>query len=690
MCGIFGISITNKSQFAAAEVQAAVKKLFQLSESRGREAAGLAIMGREKISVFKSNIPASEMLRDSRYQNFFQSAMRDIWCDDTLEKTPLTIIGHSRLVTTGSHHSSVNNQPLISGSCVGVHNGIIVNYNDLEGEFPDIERNAVVDSELIFSLLHYFFSQTGTLLGASKKVFEVLEGAASIAALFGQTNGFLLATNTGSIYYSKNRQGNGLVFASEGFIVNKLLQNRKIASVFRGGNDVIQLAPGFGLIIDSLDLSLREFSLSGNSEDEGKGIYAPQERHVIQATGIQDVQDDLNDIQKQVGLTRLTHNNSADTIVRLRERFPHDTTWSDSLRRCSRCILPETMPFIEFDSDGVCNYCRSYKLIKFKGEQDLSAAVAPFRNSAGMPDCVVGMSGGRDSLYCLHYLKTILKLNPVAYTYDWGMVTDLARRNISRICGKLGVEHIIVSADIAGKRKNIKKNLCAWLKRPDLGMIPLFMAGDKQYFFFLQRVKRQLGVELAVMGENMLERTDFKTGFAGIEPFQDNKHVYTLPLWSKIRLASFYAAKYLTNPAYINGSLIDSAFAALCYYTLDRSYLNIFSYIPWYENEVISTLKQEYNFELANDTSSTWRIGDGTSAFYNYIYFAVVGFTENDTFRSNQIREGLMTRNQAIERVREENKPRLESIYWYLNTVGVDQPVEDVLQIINEIPHAQY
>ena len=50
-----------------------------------------------------------------------------------------------------------------------------------------------------------------------------------------------------------------------------------------------------------------------------------------------------------------------------------------------------------------------------------------------------------------------LKMKPVSYTYDWGMVTDLGRRNISRVCSKLGIENIIVAADIEMKRKNIRK-----------------------------------------------------------------------------------------------------------------------------------------------------------------------------------------------------------------------------------------
>ena len=57
----------------------------------------------------------------------------------------------------------------------------------------------------------------------------------------------------------------------------------------------------------------------------------------------------------------------------------------------------------------------------------------------------MGLSG-RDTE--LHVLKDELGLDPVAFTYDWGLVTDEARENIANVCGKLKVEHIIVSPDI--------------------------------------------------------------------------------------------------------------------------------------------------------------------------------------------------------------------------------------------------
>ena len=58
--------------------------------------------------------------------------------------------------------------------------------------------------------------------------------------------------------------------------------------------------------------------------------------------------------------------------------------------------------------------------------------------------------------------------------------------------------------------------------------------------------------------------------------------------------------------------------------------------------------------------------------FYNYVYTLVAGFSENDTFRSNQIREGMIDREDALNLVYKENEPRYNSLKWYLEIVGLD------------------
>ena len=66
------------------------------------------------------------------------------------------------------------------------------------------------------------------------------------------------------------------------------------------------------------------------------------------------------------------------------------------------------------------------------------------------------------------------------------------------------------------------------------------------------------------------------------------------------------------------------------------------------------------------------------------MYYTIAGFTEHDTFRSNQIREGDITRDQALRLVEEENRPRYQNIKWYLDAVGID--FSDAIRKVNSVP----
>jgi len=110
----------------------------------------------------------------------------------------------------------------------------------------------------------------------------------------------------------------------------------------------------------------------------------------------------------------------------------------------------------------------------------------------------------------------------------------------------------------------------------------------------------------------------------------------------------------------------------------------VFDYYRWDEDQINDVLINNYDWETAIDTKTTWRIGDGTAGFYNYVYFTVAGFTEHDTFRSNQIREGDLTRDRALELVKEENQPRYQNIRWYLDTLGMN--FDETIGVVNRIP----
>ncbi|MDR2547870.1 MAG: hypothetical protein LBC96_10310 [Lachnospiraceae bacterium] len=357
---------------------------------------------------------------------------------------------------------------------------------------------------------------------------------------------------------------------------------------------------------------------------------------------------------------------------------------SHKLRRCTKCILPETMPYISFDSKGICNYCHNYKPNNCpKSREELLEILTPYREKSGA-EVLVPFSGGRDSSYGLYLIAEELKMKAIAYTYDWGMITDLAHRNISRICTELGVHNIVVTADKSRKRKNIALNLAAWLKTPDLGMLNILTAGDKHFFRHIETVKKETGVNLNMWSISPLEATHFKAGFLGIAPDFDRQSVYTSGWKKQMYYQKQRFSAMLRSPGYFNSSLIDTLSGE--YWRSVRKkkdYFHIFDYFRWDEKIINDTLIR-FNWEKATDTTTTWRIGDGTTAFYDYIYYTVAGFTEHDTFRSNQVREGDLTREEALSLVSEENRPRYTSIKWYFDVIGMS--FEDSMSIINRIP----
>jgi glucosamine--fructose-6-phosphate aminotransferase (isomerizing) len=674
MCGIFGALVGAGATVSYKTVTTTLAALYRLSESRGKESAGLHVRRPRdgRAWTLKGACRATDLMRAPAYADILQMAMRPAFADAGAAE-PIALIAHSRLVTNGTAALPANNQPVRWGPVTVVHNGIVVNDDALWAANPHLRRNAEVDTEVLAALLADRCAEGADPAAATADVFRRLRGAASIAWVDDARPVVTLATNTGDLHAVVDRIGGWVVFASERHILTEALAPL--------GNDVDVavidwVAPGTGRTIDLETLAVANFAVAADTPGQPSLKRLLPDRstiHVDLTVGHAPAAPSpgLNGRAPDLGLLRYGEARVA------------------ALRRCTRCILPETFPFIHFDAAGVCNYCRNHRpryahLDRAAAKRTFIETVSRYRSADGSPDVIVAFSGGRDSSYGLHLIKTEFGLNPVTFTYDWGMVTDLARRNIARICGQLGIQNILVSADIAAKRDNIRKNVAAWLRQPDLGMVPLFMAGDKHFFRVVNILKGQTGIRLDLWCANPLENTDFKSGFCGVPPDFGKARVDHLSVGRRVRMAAHYGGQFLRNPAYLNASLLDTAGSFLAYYVEPRrDFFFVFDHMVWDEAEVNNTIRDEYDWEIAADTDSTWRIGDGTAPFYNYIYMTARGFTEFDTFRSNQIREGLMSRDDALASVLRENRPRGPSIHWYLETIGLD--FDETIRRINRL-----
>jgi glutamine---fructose-6-phosphate transaminase (isomerizing) len=665
MCGIWGL-VSIDHELNPKTVGGMVRKLMVLSESRGKEAAGIAIANRNGASVFRRASAASKMITTPEFHSFWKRSF-------DVSEGSFAAIGHSRLVTNGAAMHPDNNQPVVGKGLVTVHNGIIVNVEELWKQHPELTCRTQVDTEVFVALMEAY-QKTEPLDIAVRKVFQEIFGMASTLNLFADSGRFVAATNNGSLYRVMSGSGKTVVFASESLTLDRLIRScgGEIKQLF-SGSEVKQLRAGDALMLSLSGMEPTEFRLDG----EAAVSAAPGETHEVK----------INIDQDKDVLVQSPYEHPFVAAQHYKE-FEINTEPIRSIRRCTRCVMPETMPFIEFDDEGVCNYCRTYQKHPLLGRDALRKWADGARRHDSKADAIVAFSGGRDSSYGLHYFVRELGLHPVAFTYDWGMVTDLARRNQSRMCAELGVELVLVSADIRKKRAYIQKNVSAWLKKPDLGLVPLFMAGDKQYFYYANKTRKQYGIEEVLLATNPYEKTHFKFGFCGAKPVilrgKDQGALESLNPSGIARMAGHYLKQYALNPSYINSSLWDSIGATISFYMIPHQYFRLYDYIPWVESVVDDTLIHQYGWETSPDCQSTWRIGDGTAPFYNYIYYLVAGFTENDTLRSNQIREGMLTRDEALRLVERDNQPRFDSMQWYFDTIGLS--MEDALRIIQKIP----
>ncbi len=654
MCGIFGL-VTTKETLLPRDAQTyLLRQLYTFSESRGKESAGLHAYRPESRQAWtlKSAEPATRFIASSAYKSLLAEASSG---------APLALLAHSRLVTNGTADDAANNQPVRSGGVTIVHNGIIVNVDALWQQNPDLRRTAEVDTEVAAALLARAYAQGKHPADATAALLDAIKGTLSCAWLHEQSTLLTLATNTGDLFYAVDTKNRFFTFASERYILTQTLDALHKHTPHEA--KIVWVNPGSVLCVSLTDLTIQPqkagyATLSAPCSHQDRTEVKPRTTFIPSGRGDE----------------KLLRYNAANLA---------------KLKRCTRCILPETFPFIAFDAQGVCNYCHNYRP-KYKhlqpdaAKRDFIASLQKYRGDGTQPDAIVAFSGGRDSSYGLHLIKKEFGLTPVTFTYDWGMVTDLARRNIARICGELGIQNILVSADIRKKRDNIRKNVSAWLKKPDLGMVPLFMAGDKHFFKVTNQLKAQTGIALDLWCANPLENTDFKTGFCGIPPEFDKKRVDALSVSRRFKMIEHFGKQFLSNPGYLNSSLIDTFGAFLAYYIEPRrDFFFIFDHMVWNEDEVDKVLLDTYDWERSPDSPSTWRIGDGTAPFYNYIYLSARGFSEFDTFRSNQIREGVITRDYALAHVLEENRPRVESLKWYLETIHID--FDTAIRAINKL-----
>ena len=538
---------------------------------------------------------------------------------ESLLKTNDYIFGQCRLVTDGPRFKPEYNQPIVTKKIVGTHNGIILDYlNDNYSENINSENDTRNFYDEISNLN---FSNINEL----EKFINTKKGIINIIFYNRQNNQTYFYSNNGSLYFYVD--DNRIIASSEKYFLDKLKD---------------------------------KFNLNGaiNKIKINKLLCFDNQKFIIS-----DIEN--KKFHKTINLIDHIFNN--DERIKL-------------LKKCIKCVLPETYPLIKFDQYGVCNYCNTHIKQKFLGDEALKKKIGDKNTKI-----LFGLSGGRDSCYALYYLYEVLGYkNIITYTYDWGLTTDYARRNISYFCQKYGIENIIRAPNIYKKRKYISQNLRAWLKRPHLGMVPLFFIGDKPFLYYGSELRKKTKSDITIFGSGFqCEKMEFKVGYCGInQNIQNNIRMYNFDLLNKFKLLLWYSLQYIKNPFYINSSLLDNIIGFYSSFIHKDSAIYIYNYVKYPSHNIDSVLR---NLGFISDKKygvNQWRVGDGHTALTNFIYYQIGGFSEFDNYRSNQVREGIITREEAVKLVEIDNQTRLDTISNFCNLIGVNTE-EILLKILN-------
>lgn len=175
---------------------------------------------------------------------------------------------------------------------------------------------------------------------------------------------------------------------------------------------------------------------------------------------------------------------------------------------CRRCVMPATKPDLQLDAVGVCSACRSFEQrVTIDWDQrraELVRLIEEFRPKGGNYDCIIPVSGGKDSTF---QVLTMLELgaNPLCVTATTDRLSEIGRRNIENI-KRLGVDYIEVSVNPIIRRRINK--LCleqvgdiSWVEHVTIFTIPV-------------RIAVQMGIRLLVWGENPQNEYGGPTGAA--------------------------------------------------------------------------------------------------------------------------------------------------------------------------------
>jgi len=317
------------------------------------------------------------------------------------------------------------------------------------------------------------------------------------------------------------------------------------------------------------------------------------------------------------------------------------------MRYCKKCIMPNTRPEQVFDEAGVCDACRSaekkHKEIDWSArKKEFEQILDRYRSKNGCWDCIIPVSGGKDSCHQAYTMKHEYGMNPLCVNFVPCEMTEVGLKNILFL-RDLGFDMIQVAANRQVYRRMVRKGFfdlgdCCWPEH-----IGIFTAPP--------RVAVQYKIPLLIWGEN----SQFEYG----GPASKRENNYLDRNWLEQFQMLGYRITDLYNEGFEKKDLLTFEYPSdeelrgvgvtglfLGYYTKwnAKKHLQKMVDLGWYSNPDGPIEGAYYDYE---NLDCKW-----VGGLHDYLKFLKYGYGRATDQLCIEIRHGRMERNEAIRIVR--------------------------------------
>lgn len=348
------------------------------------------------------------------------------------------------------------------------------------------------------------------------------------------------------------------------------------------------------------------------------------------------------------------------------------------MRYCKRCLYPENHPLnIVFDDDGICSGCRVHEekfTIDWKEkEKKLKTILEAYRSTSGLTyDCIIPISGGRDSYFIVDTIKNKFGMNPLLVSYNKHYNTHIGNRNYSYLKTLFDCD----TMDCIVQPQKLKKITKVTLEK--MGSIYWHILAGQTVFPVQIAVK--LRVPLIIWGAHQ--------GLDQVGMFSHNDEVEMTRKYRKEHDLMGFEAEDLIG---VNGLTKNDLSQFIYPHNKELEKVGVRgiylgNYIPWdtksqhekmIEQYGFETMKQQRTFDFYNHTDCTHYNG-----LHDYIKFIKHGYGRITDDASREIRWGRLDRKEAIKLVQEHQDIIPKDTKLLLNWLNISE--DELFEQINK------